>query len=140
MLERNLFTQGPGLGPDTSQTGTLYSGILMNSGVLTNSGVILYSGFLVRSSNEMNKALCVCVQESRELLVWTSFILSFMTSVYTSNSSKTIYIISHNSPTIIPGKTDFTVSSSLKWSVCSSQINIPRTNLFQILIYTLQKC
>lgn len=120
MLERNLFTQDPNLRPDTSQTGTLYSGILLNSGLLVNSGVILYSGFLFRNPNKMNAALYVCVQESRELLMWTSFILSLMTSVYTSNSSKTIYIISCNSPTVIPGKTDFTVRSPLKWSVCSS--------------------
>lgn len=69
MLERNLFIQEPGLRPDTSQTGTLYSGILMNSGVLINSGVILYSGFLFRNPTEMNEALCLCARVKGEAYV-----------------------------------------------------------------------
>lgn len=71
---------------------------------------LLYSGLLFSSPTEINEALCVCVQEQRELLMWTSFILSFMPAVYTPNNSKFIYIISFSSPMGIPGKTDFIVS------------------------------
>lgn len=104
MLDRNFLTHESSLGSDTSQTGTLYSGVLINSGVL-------YSGVLFRNPNEINEALCVCVQEQRELLMWTSFILSFMPAVYTPNNSKLIYIISFNSPRNIPGKIDFIVTN-----------------------------
>lgn len=81
---------------------------------------LLYSGLLFSSPSEINEALCVCVQEQRELLMRTSFILSFMPAVYTPNNSKFTYIISFNSPRSIPGKIDFIVSFSPGQAIYSS--------------------